>query len=797
MSVPEPAELDVQRTLEGVYVYYLRQPGEKPAATRPDSRALVNQSDVATMCSGINVAIQRANRGPDDGTAVEKLRGYGRGLCNELLPRGDHGLNALRAALLDAPGPLLICADAGLHVHWELLYSDTTQEFLGLSRDVARRLKTRYAAVTPSVGADDLRCLLIADPGGSDPGRALPDAAGEVSQLRAWFEQQHVDCDVLEGDDATYDRTVEHLLGEPYDVIHYAGHIERHPETMSFAWCLKDRMLPAEWIRNQLNGSPVVFLNGCSSAAAGNILEGVEAMTDAMLEGGARAVIGSIYPVPDVGARKFAECFYGQLLSGAPYGAAMRHARTELSKDPTCRASWAGFVLYGDPCLRFVEPVVSPADRLATSLEAAGIGPDEIDAGATAVLRQACAHAALDGVLGTADLLRGLVAGADTSLRDGLTDQGIPPEALDSVLGSTFATATQAMTLGDDVNVELSSNARTIIAAAAAAARAGTRALSEGDLQRAWVACENGATQRLLARLGVDLPGLLRRPAAPVDLGERTAVEIARAIAVNSGRRVVGSPQLLAALLAVSPSPVVEALRRVGLRPDALDGARPPASWLAMAAGDDGNVKYTANATRVLGLARSYGADPDNPTIRDDELFRAFVAQGGGRTGASLQRKGLPLAVLTSPLFADRGELRTACFDETARAALEDAVDCARRKRQDRLTEEHLLYGLLGVDGSLADAIRGQERDPAQLGDLLFVTLQSSSAVDVDVSALRIAQMSGTLLAALCAADHHRDEDERDDVGEPDLTTGLLRPGGGRAGVFLVEQGIRLRDLPT
>ena len=64
--------------------------------------------------------------------------------------------------------------------------------------------------------------------------------------------------------------------------------------------------------------------------------------------GGARAVIGTIWPVRDSEAATLAEHFYVHLARGATVAASLAGAQRELSIAGAPPAAWAGFVLVGD-----------------------------------------------------------------------------------------------------------------------------------------------------------------------------------------------------------------------------------------------------------------------------------------------------------------------------------------------------------------------------------------------------------------------------------------------------------------
>ena len=93
----------------------------------------------------------------------------------------------------------------------------------------------------------------------------------------------------------------------------------------------------------------MVVLSACRSAS-GTVLpgEGVLGLARAFFQGGARAVVGSLWPLRDDDAAALFGAFYGQLAQGRSLDEALRLARIERIEDGAPAAAWAGVVLLGD-----------------------------------------------------------------------------------------------------------------------------------------------------------------------------------------------------------------------------------------------------------------------------------------------------------------------------------------------------------------------------------------------------------------------------------------------------------------
>jgi hypothetical protein len=273
-----------------------------------------------------------------------------------------------------------------LELPWEFLYYDQqaevedgarptqpqrdSQNFLCLNRPVARRLRgkplpTRFA---PRLDPTTKRqFLILANPTGD-----LPGAEQEVDILTAALEKDWkdlVEIEVLRTKEVTGRRLNQLLRSERYDVIHYSGHAFFDDTDPDYSGLLlhNREVFFAEKVRRLLGGRPLVFLNSCESARAANegrdgaraihynLQKPAQGLAASFVYGGALGCIGSLWPINDVRAARFAVEFYNQVLEGQLIGEAMRRARVKIKSDEPNEITWAAFVLYGDPTYRLVE----------------------------------------------------------------------------------------------------------------------------------------------------------------------------------------------------------------------------------------------------------------------------------------------------------------------------------------------------------------------------------------------------------------------------------------------------------
>ncbi len=230
------------------------------------------------------------------------------------------------------------------------------------SASVLASLRRRVAAE----GGPD-RCDLLAvavmraapTPGERAPAR-LPLARREAKEAARYFAP---DRTVLIDDRAT-ERTVRAAVAEGCRVAHFATHALVDPRDPGGSGLLLapeeggtggaeagDGVLTAREMAQMALPSDLVVLSGCGTGT-GEIApgEGVLGMSRAFLRAGARALLVTLWDVPDATAYEMTSLFYEEAAKGLPVAAALARARARSSPS---HAS-AAFVLVGDGGLRLV-----------------------------------------------------------------------------------------------------------------------------------------------------------------------------------------------------------------------------------------------------------------------------------------------------------------------------------------------------------------------------------------------------------------------------------------------------------
>lgn len=338
---------------------------------RDSVRSLIDQATEA-----VNSGIRKLSLADDpqptaateQGEMAEQLRNVGDLMYSLLVP------HEIQRVLAESRSSLIISTN-DMEIPWELLHDG--ENFLCRRRPLSRMpvsASVPRRPPPPAAGANDqLKFLLIY----ADPLDNLPNAQDEIvgiaKQLRERWnaeERELVQVTTLLGPQATGQALNEALLFGGHQVIHYAGHAEFDPERPERSKLILAGGEPfmAQKVQCITRGNPIVFLNACESSRAA---EGAgqsttylgrehQGLASAFIHGGASACVGALWPVYDDLAAQFAIDFYGELLSGAVVGEAMRCAREKAHSTNPTHIAWAAYALYGDPTARLA---VLPATK--------------------------------------------------------------------------------------------------------------------------------------------------------------------------------------------------------------------------------------------------------------------------------------------------------------------------------------------------------------------------------------------------------------------------------------------------
>ncbi|MCP2312385.1 CHAT domain-containing protein [Kitasatospora paracochleata] len=292
----------------------------------------------------------------------------------DLLSRMVVPLDFQRLVSDEVPLELELDRDTAV-VPWEFLtdlQEGSTEPLppLAVRTPIARRLRTTYSRVVGEVRAgEQLRVLVIGDPGNPDQGMGLPGARAEALDVNALLAELGVRTRLFIGADAaTGEPGVEPatrldvlrtLLRGEYQIVHYCGHgtFDDSGPSRRSGWVFSDGLLSAQELC-QLDRPPrMVVANACWSARLGRGPDGaaatpvgspaatggpaapvalVPSLADEFLRAGVAHFIGAGWQVPDRQGITFARAFYGALLGSsdgsAPVGVgdAVKAAREQM-----------------------------------------------------------------------------------------------------------------------------------------------------------------------------------------------------------------------------------------------------------------------------------------------------------------------------------------------------------------------------------------------------------------------------------------------------------------------------------
>jgi hypothetical protein len=305
---------------------------------------------------------------------------------------------------LDGQAPLIIEVDlytAG--VPWELLVCPGQNAGqnpgdepapLAIQQCLSRQMRTTYARTDPEESSvEQMRALVIGDPGDPRQGNSLPEARSEAADVAEVLREHKIEVDLFIGAPgseptpnarfATRLDVLAKMHNRNYHIIHYAGHGVFDPKNPELSgWLFADGLLAARELIQFSQAPRLVMADACWSAAHPDASEKAPSpeqrgqlapvLADEFLRVGTGHFIGASWPLPDKEARTFATSFYAGLLGSdgqdpLSVGQAIRRSRQLLWNEvkeaefasPERRCAWAAYQHYGDPGDRLIPEVTT------------------------------------------------------------------------------------------------------------------------------------------------------------------------------------------------------------------------------------------------------------------------------------------------------------------------------------------------------------------------------------------------------------------------------------------------------
>ncbi len=224
-----------------------------------------------------------------------------------------------------------------------------------LSLAPSATLWARWRAMPPPRGARE--ALVYADPELPPPAPGpLPFARAEARRLA-----ELIDADVRLGSEASESslRELDPDLSA-YRLLHFAAHAvvdDRMPERSALLLAsgspTDDGLLQIREIVELPLAGTIVVLSACGSATGQVVAgEGALGLHRAFLQAGARAAVGSLWPLRDDEAAALATGLYRRLRQGERVDRALAGAQLERLRAGAPPAAWAAMVVVGDGAVR-------------------------------------------------------------------------------------------------------------------------------------------------------------------------------------------------------------------------------------------------------------------------------------------------------------------------------------------------------------------------------------------------------------------------------------------------------------
>ena len=297
-----------------------------------------------------------ATREVDDAAARAAVVRAGRVLWQRLAPEAfKSAFWDLADRLGDDFDSLQIYADDPV-IPWELMRPsrDGAPErgFLGLEFEVARgHLPRESGGFGQMPGLIPFERLLVMRP------EYNPPLLGTADELRALEGFLLVSPEIIP---STYRELTRIAQDLPNGILHFAGHgVETMSEESGTQYSiLLDRPVTlAEWLgllpEPRFRNHPLIFFNACDVGKTHQSFGFAEGWAPAFLEAGAAGYIGTLWPVADRAAARFAIRFYHALELALRTGRgvghpsrAIREARQLFTEDPD--PTYLAYVYYGE-----------------------------------------------------------------------------------------------------------------------------------------------------------------------------------------------------------------------------------------------------------------------------------------------------------------------------------------------------------------------------------------------------------------------------------------------------------------
>lgn len=293
---------------------------------------------------------------PAGATRLADTERVGRELSRRLLEPLAAELGTARTWIVSPDGPLAFLPFEALRLGREAVLESRTIRYAPSLASLA----AMPAIVASAPRRDFLGIGVSRFRGGSMPWSDLPRAEAEVGAIGQMFgeAQKRVLVGAAASESALRELDVSGELRR-YRFIHLATHAFLSAKGASLSGVVLSGgeegkndgvVTAAEWPTYRL-GSDLVVLSACDTGLGRPVAgEGIVGLPHAMLLAGSRAVLLTLWSVPDASAAEFMPKFYRRMVSGKNPAEALRETKLEFARSRGPWSSprhWAPYVLYG------------------------------------------------------------------------------------------------------------------------------------------------------------------------------------------------------------------------------------------------------------------------------------------------------------------------------------------------------------------------------------------------------------------------------------------------------------------
>lgn len=313
----------------------------------PTSRAGMDERITQTQAQLIKDIVEEAIVTPrlDAGAASNLFELL---VPNSLKPRLD----------VEADNAVIVVDKDTARIPWEMLARQTREkvDFLGLRMGLLRQFKSS-ALQQRQPDSRSLKAVVIGDT--DNPFAPLDGAVREGEAVLELLKGKY-DCDFKPRQN--FSANFKAIYAHDYRILHIAAHGQYDPDPSKSGVVLgkdKDgnaRFFTSAEIRQMPAMPELVFLNCCHLGKTDLPEERLQSVNmlaasvaEELINKGVRVVVAAGWAVDDGAAEVFARRFYSEMLAGACFGDAVRHARIAAYDSNQEVNTWAAYQCYGPP----------------------------------------------------------------------------------------------------------------------------------------------------------------------------------------------------------------------------------------------------------------------------------------------------------------------------------------------------------------------------------------------------------------------------------------------------------------